>query len=119
LFLSGVITKLERQIVEEEKISMLTKEFQRVCNWFNVNQITMEDLDDEQPFYSQMSEDMNILEMREAMLKYVNCISSNGIASLSSTAAVGVTHVIELMEEKPFSDKYDSFRKLLEQNLLF
>ena len=49
---------------------------------------------------------MNIIEMRAAMLKYVECINSTGIASLSSTSALGVTHVIELTEEKPFRDKY-------------
>ena len=66
----------------------------------------MEDLDDEQSFSPVINEEMNLLEMREAMLKYVECISSTGIASLISTSALGVSYVIELSEEKLFRDKY-------------
>ena len=113
----------KNKLKEEDKISALTMEVQQISNWFQVNEINMDDLDDEQTFSSQIREDMNIIELRESMLKYVECISSTGLASLSSTAAVGVSHVIELMEEKPFRDKYrqvphskrDEFNKYLNE----
>jgi hypothetical protein len=91
---------------KENELSALSLEFQKLSNWFAINQIELEDLEDEQTFSPVINEEMNIIEMRAAMLKYVECISSTGIASLSTTSALGVTHVIELTEEKPFRDKY-------------
>jgi hypothetical protein len=94
-------------ILEDEKIhSELQQEFNSLCNWFQVNEITVEDLSVEDPESTpnKISLDMDIEQMRAELLKYMKPIISTGFEGLKT--APGVTHVIELVDQKPFREKY-------------
>jgi hypothetical protein len=63
----------------------------------------VEDLDDKDNFSSKINLDMDIDEMRREMLKYIELICSTGLKSLRTVP--DISHVIELVEPKPFREK--------------
>jgi hypothetical protein len=112
-------SKFNQKLEDEKEIDVLQMEIQQLCNWFEVNHITIDDLDDDKKFIPKITDDCDLDKMREEILKYVECICSTGLNSLKT--APGVTHVIELVEEKPFREKFrqvphskrEEFTKLL------
>ena len=95
--------KYKDRIKHENDITALTMEFSGLCEWFQVNEISVEDLDDNENFSRKINMDMDIDEMRKEMLKYIEPICSTGFKSLRTVP--DITHVIELVEPKPFREK--------------
>ena len=72
----------------EEEMDILANEFSVLCNWFMVNEITVEDLDDKEDFKPQIRLDMEVEQMREEILKYIEPICSTGFSSLRTAPGV-------------------------------
>ena len=102
-FLKEHSEKYRKILKDDDEHSKLEQEFSMLYNWFQVNEIVIEDLEDEEQMEPKITMDMEINQMRDCILKYIEPICSNGFSSLGTYP--DIKHVIELVEPKPFRDK--------------
>ena len=92
-FLKEHSEKYRKILKDDDEHSKLEQEFSMLYNWFQVNEIVIEDLEDEEQMEPKITMDMEINQMRDCILKYIEPICSNGFSSLGTYP--DIKHVIE------------------------
>ena len=89
----------------ETEIDELTTQISGQLKWHQIHLIGVE----ERPPTSeekQQSEDLTIEKLKEQVAEYIEEVCSNGLKGLAATS--DITHVIELTDYKPFTEKFRS-----------